>query len=300
MPGSALPPRLDDSVRATLREAGDPGPIQAVQHVGGGSINHAARIETPAGRYFLKWHDAPPPRFFACEAEGLARLRASGAVSVPAVVGHGQVDGSRTAYLVIAWVPAGDRSGSAAETLGRQLAELHRARQGRYGLDRDNYIGRLPQPNAESDSWLDFYRTQRLGAQRDQARAQGLLPAGRAERLERLMARLDEWIDEAQCQPSLLHGDLWGGNWMVSADGQPVLIDPAVYAGDREADLAMTALFGGFPPAFYAAYEEVFPTAPGAADRQPLYQLYYLLCHLNLFGESYGGSVDAILRRYVG
>jgi fructosamine-3-kinase len=137
-------------------------------------------------------------------------------------------------------------------------------------------------------------------AQRDLAAHLGHLPAHRARLLDRLMSRLSEWIDESQCKPSLLHGDLWGGNWMVSAVGEPVLIDPAVYVGDREADLAMSALFGGFPPSFYAAYREVYPLAPGYEDRQPLYQLYYLLCHLNLFGEGYGGSVDNILRRYVG
>jgi fructosamine-3-kinase len=115
-----------------------------------------------------------------------------------------------------------------------------------------------------------------------------------------VIGSLDRWIGEADCQPSLLHGDLWGGNWLVSAAGEPVLIDPAVYYGDREADLAMTRLFGGFPPAFYGAYEEVFPLASGHAEREPLYRLYYLLCHLNLFGESYGGSVDGILRGYGG
>ena len=147
---------------------------------------------------------------------------------------------------------------------------------------------------------MSFYRDERLGAQRDLARQRGHLPRERARLLDRLIERLDEWIDERHVQPSLLHGDLWGGNWMVALDGQPVLIDPAVYFGDREADLAMTSLFGGFPPDFYSAYNEVFPFAPGYRERQPLYQLYYLLVHLNLFGESYGPRVDGILRQYVG
>jgi protein-ribulosamine 3-kinase len=145
--GATLPQALSNAVSATLVEAGDAGPLQAVKHAGGGSINHAARIETARGRYFLKWHDAPPPRFFACEADGLTRLAASGVVSVPTVVGHSQVDGAQTAYLIVEWIPAGDRSNASAEALGHQLAELHRVRQDRYGLDYDNYIGRLPQPN---------------------------------------------------------------------------------------------------------------------------------------------------------
>jgi fructosamine-3-kinase len=292
---------LADAITRSLRAAVGDTAVDAVTRVGGGDINQAALVTTRTGRYFVKWHNAPPPRFFECEAAGLSLLGAAGAVRVPGVVAHGAVPGSRVAYLILEWI---DRDGGgrqrAAERLGRGLARQHAAPQPEYGLDHDNYIGRLPQPNRQTGSWVDFYRTERLGAQRDQARANGLLPAGRAERLDRLMARLDEWIDEEQCQPSLLHGDLWGGNWMVDAAGGPVLIDPAVYVGDREADLAMTALFGGFPPAFYDAYREEFPLAPGYEDRQPLYQLYYLLCHLNLFGESYGGSVDRILRRYAG
>jgi fructosamine-3-kinase len=297
--GIAAP--LADAITHTLRAAVGDTTVDAFTRVGGGDINQAGVLTTGAGRYFVKWHNNPPPRFFECEAAGLSLLGAVGEVRVPGVVGHGVVPGSRAAYLILEWI---ERDGGgrqrAAERLGRELARQHAAPQAQYGLDHDNYIGRLPQPNRQTGSWVDFYRTERLGAQRDQARANGLLPARRAGRLDRLMARLDEWIDEEYCQPSLLHGDLWGGNWMIDAAGGPVLIDPAVYVGDREADLAMTALFGGFPSAFYDAYDEEFPLAPGYEDRQPLYQLYYLLCHLNLFGESYGGSVDRILSRYAG
>jgi fructosamine-3-kinase len=292
---------LADAITSTLRAAVGDATVDAFTRVGGGDINQAGVLTTGTGRYFVKWHNNPPPHFFECEATGLSLLGAAGEVRVPGVIGHGAVPGSQAAYLILEWIERdGGGRHDAAERLGRGLARQHAARQPGYGLDHDNYIGRLPQPNRQTGSWVDFYRTERLGAQRDQARANGLLPARRAERLDRLMAHLDEWIDEETCQPSLLHGDLWGGNWMIDAEGNPVLIDPAVYVGDREADLAMTALFGGFPPAFYDAYAEEFPLAPGYEDRQPLYQLYYLLCHLNLFGESYGGSVDRILRRYAG
>jgi fructosamine-3-kinase len=292
---------LASAVDSVLKAAGDPGPISDIRRVGGGDINRAARVETARGCYFVKWHPAPQPGVFTCEAKGLALLAAGSAARVPAVVGAGSVPESGAAFLVLEWIERGSgKDDSAAALLGRQLAGQHLTRHARYGLDHDNYIGRLPQPNAPSDSWVDFYASQRLGAQRDQAARNGLLPPARARLLDRLIASLDRWIDEPACQPSLLHGDLWGGNWMVSAAGEPVLIDPAVYYGDREADLAMTRLFGGFPQAFYDAYNEVFPLAPGHAEREPLYRLYYLLCHLNLFGESYGGSVDGILRRYGG
>jgi fructosamine-3-kinase len=290
--------KLSGAIEQTLRNAGGNGAIRQIERIGGGDINEAARVDTETGRYFVKWHSAPPHRFFICEADGLRLLGGSGVVRVPEVIGHGVVEGSSTAFLVLEWIEqVAGKSSAAAERLGRQLAEMHRLRQPHYGLDNDNYIGRLAQSNTRYESWIAFYRDQRLWVQRDLAVQQGNMPPHREKMLDALMENLHRWIDESQCQPSLLHGDLWGGNWMVAPSGDPVLIDPAVYYGDREADLAMTALFGGFPARFYSAYEEVFPLEAGHRPRQPLYQLYYLLCHLNLFGETYGGSVDTVLRQ---
>ena len=187
-----------------------------------------------------------------------------------------------------------------SETLGRQLAQQHRAFSTAYGLDHDNYIGSSPQSNQATASWVDFFRDRRLGAQQELARRNGRLHPRRAAQLERLMSHLDEWIDEDSCAPSLLHGDLWGGNYLAGPRGEPVLIDPAVYYGDREAEIAFTELFGGFGPKFYAAYNEAWPLRPGYSERRDVYNLYHLLNHLNLFGEGYGGSVDAILRRFAG
>nr|MBN1230179.1 fructosamine kinase family protein [Anaerolineae bacterium] len=295
-----MPESLLRAVEQSLADAGRRETIHRSSYTGGGDINQAALVETDRGRYFVKWHNSPPPRFFECESAGLQMLGDTGAVKVPRIVAHGSAPGSSTAYLILEWVqPGRGKSQKAAEVLGRQLAHLHQKPWQRYGLPYDNYIGRLPQPNHQMDSWVNFYASERLGAQRDQARRAGLLPRHRADRLDTLIAGLDRWIDDSLCRPSLLHGDLWGGNWMVNADDEPVLIDPAVYVGDREADLAMTTLFGGFPQVFYDAYQEVYPLEPGYHDRQPLYRLYYLLCHLNLFGEGYGGSVDSILARFV-
>lgn len=251
----------------------------------------------------------------------MALLAATGAVRVPQVYAHGPATGGRPAFIVMEWIErgslrSGDFSRPAAETakavttkgrtlapgevLGWQLAALHRTTADAYGLDHNNYCGDTPQDNRWASSWIEFYGQRRLGFQMELAGRRGLLPRQRRQRLERLIGMLDHWIDENACRPALLHGDLWSGNWLVDAANQPVLIDPAVYYGDREAELAMCRLFGGFPPEFYRAYDEAWPPAPGRDERIPLYQLYHLLNHLNLFGEAYGGQVDSVLSRYVG
>jgi fructosamine-3-kinase len=207
-----------------------------------------------------------------------------------------------TGFILLEWLaapPQADRS-RAAMVLGHQLAALHRTTAPAYGLDHDNYIGATPQPNGWMQSWAAFFRERRLGFQAGLARRNGLLTAERERRLERLLARLDRWIDDRSARPALLHGDLWSGNFIVGPGGAPALIDPAACYGDREADLAFTALFGGFPQSFYRAYEEAWPLPAGWQERRDLYNLYHLLNHLNLFGEGYGGQVDQVLRRYVG
>lgn len=294
-----LPSAIITAVEPMLQAAGDASAIRSARSVNGGDINQAACIETAEAVYFVKWLNNAPYRFFECEADGLRRLDGSGTSRVPNVIGTATVSGTDTALLVLEWIATTGKSAQAAETMGRQLADQHRARQAYYGLEIDNFIGKLPQPNLRSNSWIEFYSEQRIGAQMAQAQANALMPAHRRRGLESLIQHLPKWIDESDCQPSLLHGDLWGGNWMQAASGEPVLIDPAVYYGDREADLAMTSLFGGFPQRFYDAYEEVLPLASGYQERQAIYQLYYLLCHLNLFGEGYGGQVDTILHRYL-
>jgi fructosamine-3-kinase len=191
----------------------------------------------------------------------------------------------------------GADSDSSAATLGRNLAALHQVTAEEYGLDHNNFIGASPQPNTPTANWVTFFRDKRLGFQMSLAEQRGYLTSRRARLLERIGARLEEWLP-ARPPASLLHGDLWGGNWLTTDAGEPALIDPAVYYGHREADLAFTHLFGGFPPTFYAAYQQSWPLTEGYEARQDLYNLYHLLNHLNLFGESYGSGVDAILLRY--
>jgi fructosamine-3-kinase len=271
------------------------GDVVAVQSVSGGDINAAWRVETTSGQhYFIKWNPQPLPRLFEVEARGLQLLAQAQALRVPRVI----VVIDQPPALVLEWIDQGANKQAAAEALGRGLAQQHRSIGAAYGLDHDNYIGATPQINTPLNSWLEFFRDRRLGEQARLAQARGHLPPDRARRLDRVRQHLDRWIDPSSVVPSLLHGDLWGGNYLIDASGQPVLIDPAVYYGDREAEIAFTELFGGFGARFYAAYNETWPLDRGYADRRDLYNLYHLLNHLNLFGEGYGDSVDAILRRY--
>ncbi len=292
--------RDEDTLRAAVGRAlssfGDSTLIRSIDRVGGGDINEAARVVTDRDHYFIKWNRRSLPGLFEVEARGLRLLASADAVRVPNVIALlDQPPG-----LILEWIDSRAPKSDMSERLGQQLAQMHRALGSQFGLDHDNYIGSNPQANQPSNSWIAFFRDQRLGSQMELARRNGHLTVRRASQIERVMSRLSEWIDETCCAPSLLHGDLWGGNTMSGPNGEPVLIDPAVYYGDREAEIAFTELFGGFGARFYAAYNEAWPLAPGYADRRDLYNLYHLLNHLNLFGEGYGGSVDAILRRYAG
>lgn len=281
-------------------------PPRRVRPASGGDISQAVRVEAAGTPFLVKWHAHPPrpqpgwPGMFAAEARGLQRLASTKTLRVPEVLGFGEPAGASPAFIVMEWIEQGGDRQRAATALAEGLAALHRHTAARYGLDHHNYCGATPQDNTPCPSWIEFYGERRLGAQLALAVQHGRMPSERRARLEQVIARLDRWIDEAACLPALLHGDLWGGNWLVAADGEPVLIDPAAYYGDHEAELAMCRLFGGFPQEFYRAYDGAWPPAPGRDERVALYQLYHVLNHLNLFGEGYGSHVDAILRQYVG
>jgi fructosamine-3-kinase len=277
------------------------GVIIETAPVGGGDISSAARVRLADSRQALvKWRTGPPAGLFSAEWRGLELLRSAGALRIPQVFAQGEAAGEAPAFIVLEWLGHGSTgSNRAAEALGRGLAALHRVTAPQFGLDYDNFIGTNPQFNHQARDWVAFFREQRLGFQVELAGKNGRFSGRRARWLEKLLARLAEWLP-ARPPASLLHGDLWGGNWLVTGSGEPALIDPAVYYGHREADLAFTELFGGFPQAFYTAYNEAWPLEPGYAERKDLYNLYHLLNHLNLFGEGYGGGVDSILQKYVG
>lgn len=273
------------------------------QPVYGGDINQAAHFRAGDTPYFVKWSDHAPPTMFPAEARGLQLLADADVLRVPAVIAQGDADGACPAFLVLEWIETGKGYADkrdAAETFGQGVALLHEHTDASYGLDHDNFIGLLPQPNRPSASWSAFYCDQRIGFQMGLARQRGRLPARRRDLLTRLMERLPDLLDDEAIPPALLHGDLWGGNYLVDSHGNAVLIDPAVCYGHSEMDLAMSELFGGFPPRFYDAYHATHPIDPGYQERRALYQLYYILVHLNLFGESYGGRVDSIAAHYIG
>jgi fructosamine-3-kinase len=281
--------KLARAVTDALERVGDHGPWTADRSLGGGQ-QAVHLLTTPRDRYVLK-HGMPGSMAVA-EARGLVLLAESEAVRVPSVVAYGEEPG----FVLLEHVTGRGRFDQAL--LGRQLASLHGVTSAAYGLSFDTYCGRSRQPNEVMGSWVSFYRERRLRPQMVRAGRAGRMPAERRRRLEGLMGRLGDFIDDAACRPSLVHGDLWSGNAITGPHGEPALIDPAVSYSDREAELGMMRLFGGFDEACFAAYEEAWPLAAGWRERSDLYQLYHLLNHLNLFGESYGGAVDTILRRY--
>ena len=273
-----------------LRAAGVNVPERPVpQAVGGGDVSAAWRI----GDLFVKTGPRTAHDMFAAEADGLAELARPDVIRVPKTIACG-VTGD-TAYLATEWLDL-ERSTATVETrLGEQLAALHRVTSDRHGWHRNNTIGPTPQYNPWSDNWVEFFREHRLGFQLQLAADNGY--GGKLQdEGSRLLECLDRFFDGYEPEASLLHGDLWGGNW-GSCDGAPVIFDPAVYYGDRETDLAMTRLFGGFGRAFYEAYEANAPLAPGHQARCDLYQLYHVLNHLNLFGSAYLGQANTLIGR---
>lgn len=279
-----------DAIVAAV-EAALGGDVVAWDGVSGGDINDAHEARLADGRtVFVKSNRAAPEGMFAAEAAGLAWLDQAKALRIPKVIAQGPD------FLALEFIASGRRQTNFDEALGRGLAALHRASPGKFGLDRDNFIGRLPQSNQPLATWADFYRERRLLPQLRMAvdghRASREMKQG----FDRLLPRLEEIVGPAE-PPARLHGDLWGGNSMTDDHGCPCLIDPAVYGGHREIDLAMMRLFGGFGARVFAAYEEAYPLAPDSETRVPLYQLYFLMVHVNLFGGSYVSSVEQALAR---
>lgn len=281
------------SIAKHLRDAGIRlGDAAIPRPVGGGDISAAWRLDTDGSELFLKTGPASSIEMFAAEAEGLAEIASAKAVRVPEVFAIGQTE--EAAFLALEWLSFERTSAKSERLLGEQLAKMHHTVKDRFGWHRGNTIGLTPQHNDWSADWVEFFREHRLGYQLRLAAESGF--AGELQdQGARLLRRLRLFFDAYKPVPSLVHGDLWGGNW-ASCDGVPVIFDPAVYYGDRETDLAMTKLFGGFGGAFYDAYESAWPLEPGSPERQNLYQLYHVLNHLNLFGGGYLSRALALMR----
>jgi protein-ribulosamine 3-kinase len=260
--------------------------------VGGGSINAAYRLEgIDDARYFLKLNDARHLAIFFAEAQGLAAIAATKTIRVPHTIAHGDANGQ--CYLVLEYLDLSSRGD--AKLLGKHLAALHRCTGNHFGFSQDNFIGTTPQPNGWESNWIDFWREYRLGFQLRLAAQNGY---GQLQLLgERLSSALPAFFQDYIPQPSLLHGDLWGGNHAYLQDGTPTIFDPAVYYGDRECDLAMTELFGGYSADFYAAYRAAYPLDAGYATRRELYNLYHILNHANLFGGGYARQAEQMMQK---
>ncbi|MEE2780329.1 MAG: fructosamine kinase family protein [Myxococcota bacterium] len=281
--------RLPEDVAEAVNVAMGAPPTDA-KAVGGGCINEAARVDTAAGTCFVKWRPGAPPGFFAAEASGLRALAQSGTVRVPDVL---KPPDRHDGALVLSWIEPASSGRAAMEDAGRHLAQLHSLRGLTPGADADGYIGTLPQGNAPSDdgAWLTFFRERRIEA------LAGALPSHLRRALEALP--LEQLLSEPEGGCCLLHGDLWSGNIICADGGEGWLVDPAVYAGHPEVDLAMTRLFGGFSEAFYGAYQEVAGTLDREwEDRAMLLNLYPLLVHVHLFGGGYISQVEATVRRF--
>lgn len=289
---------LPEAVRAELASllGADVSRLEA-RRVSGGCISPTARVDGPDGPVFVKWNPGHlPAGMLAEEAAALGAIGETGTVRVPRVV---VVTDS---VLVLEWLERGIASSGGWQTLGRTLAGLHRTTSPAWGWPRDNFIGSVPQSNTWSDSWSAFFRERRIVPRLEAANAAGAFDASDRRLLERFVATLPDILRACEAdRPSLVHGDLWSGNAHALADGEVALVDPASSFGHREMDLAMAELFGGFPGAFFDAYEDEWPTVPeGRAQRRAAFRVYYLLVHVNLFGGSYARATVAAARAALG
>ncbi|MBC8286638.1 MAG: fructosamine kinase family protein [Nitrospinae bacterium] len=270
--------------------------VQSSSPTGGGCINETSVLTLNNGeQVFLKQNAHPPQDFFAAEAKGLQHLaQAVKGPKIPKPLAW------QDSFLILEYIEESAPGPDFPVRFARSLAELHRVSHNNFGLDHNNYIGSTLQKNFPTGNGLDFFRDQRLRAQQELARQFGKLPLSIDKNLSKLCDQLENYLDISGEKPALLHGDLWSGNYFPDARQVPCIFDPAVYFGLREADLAMTELFGRLPQKFYDAYHEAFPLNLGYEERKDLYNLYHLLNHLNLFGGSYLASVEQVVQRYIG
>lgn len=267
-------------------------PFQVAHHrsVGGGSVNQAYAVSEGDRSYFVKINQSDRAEMFVAEALGLQQIFDTKTIRVPQPICWGST--GSFAYIVLEWLDIGYGDHQAWEEMGRNLAAMHQVTSDRgFGWDRNNTIGFIPQINDWTENWVEFFTIHRLGYQFQLARQRG----GRFPLQERLLAAVPQILAGHHPQPSLVHGDLWTGNAAVTVQGEPVILDPATYFGDREVDLAMSQLFGSFPPNFYSAYNEVLPLESGYKTRKILYNLYHILNHFNQFGGSYEQQANRMI-----
>lgn len=272
--------------------------IQTNGPLGGGCINHASKIETNAGTFFLKWNRNCETDLFLREAESLEELRKAAAsqLVVPEVFAVKEVDAS-PGFLVLEYLEPGYGSGNSDEKLGSGLAVIHQYSAEKFGFYNDNYCGSTPQKNSWTNSWTEFFSNNRMAFLLNLIQKERPLPAGEIKVYEQLLNKIPELVPK-NAVPALIHGDLWSGNYM-NTPGGPALIDPAAYYADREMEMGIMTLFGGFSQRFYSAYNEVYPLPPEWRERNRLYQLYHVLNHYYLFGGGYRSQALNIAKSYI-
>jgi fructosamine-3-kinase len=261
--------------------------VETQRSVGGGCINQGYAISDRDRTYFVKLNEASQIAMFEAEVLGLEEMAATQTIRVPRPICCGTSD--RHSYIVLEWLEFGSSNQQSWQQMGRNLAAMHQDRGAeKFGWSRNNTIGSTPQINTWMEDWSEFFAVQRIGYQLRLAKRRG----GSFPDTETVVEVVRQKLRSHQPQPSLLHGDLWSENAACTTDGEPVILDPATYWGDREADMAMTELFGGFPAAFYQGYNEVWPLDNGYSQRKALYNLYHVLNHFNLFGGGYGSQAQ--------
>lgn len=285
-----------NQIAAEISEViGEQFTIENRRTISGGSINQSYAISDDHRTYFLKLNSTSHSDMFAAEALGLKSMYDTHTIRVPQPICWGEA--SNSTYIVLEYLEFG--RGGSNETwteMGRQLAKMHQVgKADQFGWIRNNTIGSTPQINTWTDNWADFFADHRIGYQLKLARRKG----GNFPEPDRVVETVREILKDIKPQPSLVHGDLWSGNAACTRDGEPVILDPAVYYADREVDLAMTELFGGFPGAFYRGYEEVWALDVGYQERKDLYNLYHILNHFNLFGGGYGSQASRMISRLI-
>jgi fructosamine-3-kinase len=269
--------------------------IKSTESLSGGCINHASKLITSAGDFFVKWNSASAyPGMFESEAKGLNILAQSKTLQIPEVICTGEED--NISFIILEFISKGKAGKNFFRDFGTKLALMHKNASSFSGLDYDNYIGSLPQKNIRESDGKKFFIEHRLKFQFDLAYRSGSLSSQWSEKFEQFCEAITELLPEEP--PALLHGDLWNGNYLIGNNGA-CLIDPAVYFGYRETDIAMTKLFGGFDREFYSAYHETFPLQPGYEERFEIFNTYPLLVHVNLFGGGYVEQVKRIIEKYI-
>jgi protein-ribulosamine 3-kinase len=287
--------KIESSFQEVVKQAiGSEAKIESVEHVGGGCINSSAKIATNRGSFFIKWNSSTRAEMFQREVEGLEILQASNTIKIPTILGLATID--QNTFLLLELIESKQTAPSFWVDFGQKIAQMHRKSSMHFGHDHSNFIGSLDQSNKKHQDWASFFISERIVPQLKLAESSRKIDGTFLRKFDTLFSKLADLIPKES--PSLLHGDLWSGNFLCGEESKPVIFDPAIYFGHREMEIAFTRLFGGFDNRFYTSYQKEFPLEWGFEDRIDIHNLYPLLVHVNLFGTSYLSGIHQTLKRF--